>query len=178
MPDFVKDSGLLGLFLFFFGIVFFRTQATYWLARYVSHLSTNKLEVKNARLRKITDWVRVSGEGQGMRAIDKWGVLAVFFSFFMTGTKTVVNAAAGLTQMRFLVYIGPMIAGCIAHGIIYATIGWAAWITALKAAAGSPWIAAGILLVVAAGLCWWGRSRRTARIKREQAIADAVDSLE
>lgn len=178
MPDFVKDSGFLGLFLFFFCVVFFRTQVTYWLARYVSYLSVNKLEVKNARLRKVTDWIRVSGEGKGVRAIDKWGVLAVFFSFFMTGTKTVVNAGAGLAQMRFIVYIGPMIAGCIAHGVIYATIGWAAWMTALRAAAGSPWIAAALLLVVAALLCWWGRRRRRARIAREQAVSDAIDSLE
>lgn len=178
MPEFVKDSGFLGLFAFFFAIVFFRTQVTYWIARYVSFLSVNKREIRNPTFKKVADWIRVSGEGQGVRTIDKWGVFAVFGSFFMTGTKTVVNAGAGLAQMRFVVYIVPMVLGCIAHGIIYATIGWAAWTAVLKAVAGSPWAAGAIVIAVAALACWWGRRRRAARLEREQAITSARDALD
>lgn len=149
----MKDSGLLWAFVFFFGIAFVRTQATYWLARYVAYTAARHETIKYPWLAKVTNWIKRAGEGRGIRTVERWGGLAVFASFFMSGTKTVVNAGAGLTRMRFSAYIGPMIAGCVAHGIIYATVGWAAWTSAAKAAAGSP-IGAAIFVAIVACSVW------------------------
>lgn len=148
MSEFFREDGLFWAFVFFFSIAFIRTQATYWLARYVAYAAHRHEEIRHAWLAKVAGWIRRSGEGRGVRSIERWGVFAVFASFFMSGTKTVVNAGAGLSRMRFGIYILPMTLGCVAHAIIYATVGWAAWTSAAKAAAGSPWGALAILLAV------------------------------
>lgn len=57
---------------------------------------------------------------------------------FATGTKTILNAAAGLIRMPFGIYLPAMVLGCIAHSLIYSLVGWAAWVAAVQAAAGSP----------------------------------------
>lgn len=179
MPDFIKDSALLSAFLFFFSIAFLRTLATYWIARYVAYTAQRHETIKYAWLEKIATWIRRSGEGRGVRTVERWGGLAVFASFFMSGTKTVVNAGAGLTRMRFGAYIFPLVAGCTAHGIIYATIGWAAWTSAARAAAGSPLGAAVFLLILAC--CVWlvvhlVRKRRRTQTDHAQEPTDSSEN--
>lgn len=166
----------LDLFAFFFAVVFLRTQATYWLGRFVTYKTLTTSTYRWKWLEKVADSIRHAAQGRGTRALHKWGLPAVFFSFFMTGTKTVVNAAAGLTQMRFWVWLGPMVLGCIAHAIIYATVGWAAWTAALRAAAGSGWGAAVILIVVAVVCVLVVRALRAK--KRRAAITAAIETLD
>ncbi len=176
MPS-VDDTPVLQLFLFFFTVVFIRTQVFYWIARYVSYMSLKRADITNPRMRRIAESIRRTGEGRGSRTLERWGLPAVFFSFFMTGTKTIVNVAAGLAQMRFFVWLWPMLLGCIAHAIIYATIGWAAWTAALTAAAGSPLGAAAILVVVLGIVFYVARlrgKRRDAAVAAVSAVASAT----
>lgn len=154
------------LFGFFFAIVFLRTQATYWIARFVGYKTLTKSSYRWAWLEKVAATIKRTAQGKGSQALHRWGLPAVFFSFFMTGTKTVVNAAAGLTQMRFWVWLGPMVLGSIAHACIYATIGWAAWTAALKAAAGSPLGAGLILLICALVILVIVRARKRSRASK------------
>ncbi len=171
MPS-VDDTPVIQLFLFFFTVVFIRTQVFYWIARYVSYMSLKRADIKNPRMRRIAESIRRTGEGRGSRTLERWGLPAVFFSFFMTGTKTIVNVAAGLAQMRFFLWLWPMLLGCIAHAVIYATIGWAAWTAALTAAAGSP-IGATAILVVVVGIVF---SVVRVRGRRRVAAAAAVSA--
>ncbi len=151
MPDSLDNAPIFLVFLFFFGIAFVRTQATYWLARYVEYKTIQNSTFTNPTMKRLADWINANSDGKGVRAVHKWGALAVFGSFFMSGTKTVINTAAGLTRMYYPVWFVAMTLGCIAHGIIYATIGWVAWLAAISALAGSPLGIAAIVLIVLAG---------------------------
>jgi membrane protein DedA with SNARE-associated domain len=146
------------LFAFFFAVVLVRTQATYWLARLAATWSADEGRTGGApagragggaRLRprwvlRAGGWLRRVSEGRGLRAVQRWGLLAVPASFLATGTKTAVNGAAGLLRMPFGRYTAAMLVGCALHATIYATVGWAAWTAAVSAATGSVWGAAAL----------------------------------
>lgn len=173
MPD-LDGAPFVAIFCFFFAIVFFRTQATYWLARLVTARTLGRTAPKNRVLARAHTWAQSPSAARGVAAINRWGVLAVPLSFFTVGFKTVVNAAAGLTQMPFRRYLPAMLVGCVIHSTIYATVGWAAWQAALAAAAGSPWgVAALVALVLAIGVAvWWTRRRRAVTALRQPPSPD------
>lgn len=155
-----------------FCIVLLRAQGTYWLGRAVAAGATSRPSVR-----------RFAEGPSAVRAIallHRWGPIAVTLSFFTVGMQTVINAAAGLVRMPWLRYTLFMIPGCIAWAFIYATIGLAAFLAVVSAAAGSPWgiaATAGILAAIVLAVVVW-RRRRTARRRTTTAGAVAADAGE
>ncbi|MBI9114352.1 DedA family protein [Sanguibacter suaedae] len=161
MPDALGDAPLGILFAFFFAVVFSRTQATYWIARLVARQALTRVSPDAASppaarrdrwAARARRWMSGDTADRGVRILTRWGILAVPLSFFTVGLKTVVNGAAGLTQMPFRHYLPAMLLGCVAHATIYATVGWAAWQAALATAAGSAPAAVGLALAALATL--------------------------
>ncbi|PWD49497.1 hypothetical protein C8046_00935 [Serinibacter arcticus] len=148
MPEQLDGAPFWPLFAFFFGIVLLRTQLTYWAARLVTAWSLDHTRPQRPWVRRVHDWLQGEGAARGVRTVERWGLVAVPLSFLASGTKTVVNAAAGVLTMPFTRYLPAMLLGCVAHATIYATVGWAAWSAALAAATGSPWGIAAIVAVV------------------------------
>lgn len=177
MPD-LDGAPFLAIFCFFFAIVLVRTQATYWIARLVVAQTVGRPAPRSRALARAQAWSQSPAAARGIAALNRWGVLAVPLSFFTVGFKTVVNAAAGLTQMPFRRYLPAMLVGCIIHSTIYATVGWAAWEAALAAAAGSPWGIAALvaLLLAAVATVAWAR-RRTARRRSARLQASVAEAL-
>ena len=138
MPQPGDSAPFVELFVFFLTIVFVRTQITYWLARAVANQTMKRTHDPHSLLTRSTRWMHGPRTTHGMVTVRRWGPLAVFLSFFATGTKTILNAAAGLIRMPFGIYLPAMVLGCIAHSLIYSLVGWAAWVAAVQAAAGSP----------------------------------------
>ena len=173
MPD-LDGAPFVAIFAFFFTIVFVRTQATYWLARLVVIQMVGRTAPRTRTQARLQTWAQGPTAARGVAALNRWGVLAVPLSFFTVGFKTVVNAAAGLTQMPFGRYLPAMLVGSILHSTIYATVGWAAWEAALAAAAGSPYgVAVLVALVVAVGGgVWWTSRRRTVTAARRPPSPD------
>ena len=151
MPDGLQDAPFAALFGFFFAIVLVRTQATYWLARLVTVWTLDRTRPVRPWVARVHAWLSGSSTARGVEVLRRWGLVAVPASFLATGTKTVVNAAAGVVRMPFGRYLPAMLLGCVLHAAIYATVGWAAWSAALAAATGSPWGVA-VLVLLAAGL--------------------------
>ncbi|MBM7820422.1 membrane protein DedA with SNARE-associated domain [Cellulosimicrobium cellulans] len=150
MPDALDGAPFAALFAFFFAIAFVRTQATYWIARLVTTWTLDRTRPVKPWVARVHAWLSGRSAARGIETVRRWGVLAVPVSFLATGTKTVVNAAAGVVRMPFGRYLAAMTLGCAVHATIYATVGWAVWTAAFAAATGSPWgVAALVLLVVA-----------------------------
>ncbi|WP_155990726.1 DedA family protein [Paraoerskovia marina] len=145
MPDSLNGASFWPLFAFFASIAFLRTLATYWIARLVSTWTVERTHTERAWVRRVQGWLGGPGAARGRRALERWGLVAVPASFLMSGTKTIVNGAAGILRVPFGRYLAVMALGCVLHGTIYATVGWAAWTAALAAATGSP---AGIAVLV------------------------------
>ncbi|MFE6235803.1 DedA family protein [Cellulosimicrobium sp. NPDC057862] len=151
MPDALDGAPFAALFGFFFAIAFVRTQATYWIARLVTTWTLDRTRPVKPWVARVHAWLSGRSAARGIETVRRWGVLAVPVSFLATGTKTVVNAAAGVVRMPFGRYLAAMTLGCAIHATIYATVGWAVWTAAFAAATGSPWgVAALVLLVLAA----------------------------
>lgn len=173
MPDSLDGASFWPLFAFFFGIVLLRTQLTYWIARLVTRWSLDHTRPRRPWVSRVHGWLQGEGTARGLRTVERWGLVAVPLSFLATGTKTVVNAAAGVVAMPFGRYLPAMLLGCAVHATIYATIGWAAWSAALAAATGSPW---GIAVIVAAliALIVGVAVRIRARRRRVEATSDVT----
>lgn len=184
MPSWVDGAPFGILFAFFFAIVFFRTQATYWLARLVTVWTLDRTRPVRPWVARVHRWLSGETAGRGVAWIQRWGVVAVPLSFFASGTKTVVNAAAGVVRMPFGRYLPAMLLGCVIHATIYATVGWAAWLAALAAVTGSWWgvavlvvLVGGAVLVVVRHVRRRGAARaaRAARAATETAPEPSVE---
>ena len=150
VPDELAGAPFAAIFAFFFAVAFVRTLVTYWVARFVAGQTIDRTQPQRTVLVRAQTWSRSRAAQRGTAFINRWGVLAVPLSFCAVGTKTIVNAAAGLTRMPFLRrYLPALVVGCLVHATIYATIGWAAWTAALAAATGSPWGAAVLVVLLA-----------------------------
>ncbi|WP_156165306.1 DedA family protein [Demequina rhizosphaerae] len=162
VPSFVFDGPWWGLFVFLCGVVFFRTQGTYWIARWArtgADAVADRAEAHHSRRARLAR--RFSGPGmERARAfLERWGYLGIPVSFLTVGFQTMVNATAGYTRMRWDLYTLAMIPGCLAWATVYTAIGLSLWEAWLR----SPWLlAAAVVAIVGAafGLNRWRRRRR------------------
>ncbi|MGW6227538.1 DedA family protein [Cellulosimicrobium cellulans] len=178
MPDALDGAPFAALFAFFFAIAFVRTQATYWIARLVTTWTLDRTRPVKPWVARVHAWLSGRSAARGMETVRRWGVLAVPVSFLATGTKTVVNAAAGVVRMPFGRYLAAMTLGCAIHATIYATVGWAVWTAAFAAATGSPWGVAALVLLalaVAVGVVVVVRRRAARRPVAAAGSAVALD---
>lgn len=139
-----------------FVIVLLRAQGTYWLGRGIAAGSA-----KSGIARKL-DGSRLD---RATGVLRRYGPIAVPLSFLTIGFQTMINLSAGIIRMPWHIYTLAMIPGCVAWAFVYATIGLAAFLSIIGAAAGSPWGVAGIIaiLALAAVIVWRHRRRRGER---------------
>ncbi len=161
MPSWLAGRPFAITFLVLFGIVLLRAQATYWAGRGVTtgamHTSVGE---------------RLSGPrlSRAIAAINRWGLPVVTVSFVTVGFQTAVNAAAGLTRMRWTRYTAAMVPGCVAWAAIYATVGFAAITAWLRLGGAWQWVALGVVALLAtAGVAIVVHVRRRLRDARARA---------
>ncbi|GAA1082570.1 DedA family protein [Nocardiopsis composta] len=124
-----------------FGIVFARTQATYWIGRGLGagvHRSRWGSRL-GARLERAE------------RLIDRFGPPVVTVAYVTVGVQTAIHLVAGAMRMSFPRYLAAMIPGCAIWAAIYSLGGLAViavwWNVFLR----SPALAAVLALLLAAG---------------------------
>jgi len=138
-----------------------RGQATYWIARLVTEQALRRVRPAQGWQARVHAWLQGEGIAHGRRSIERWGLVVVPLCYLTVGFQTVVLAAAGVLRIAWLRFSLAQLPGALAWGLIYTTIGFAAWEAILLAAAGSPWALAGLiaLLVVLAATLVSRRSR-------------------
>ena len=160
VPAFAREG--IWLFVFLFVVVFFRAQATYWLARGAASgavLATGRQGFLGAMAR----WFDGPVPRKGAAMLDKWGIIAIPLCFLTVGIQTAINAGAGLVRMRWSTYTIAMIPGCVLWALLYGLGTLAVFAEAIRAVAGSPWGWAGLALIIAligAKIVWGRRKRR------------------
>ncbi len=160
MPSWLEGRPFLITFAVLFGIVFLRAQATYWAGRGV---------ITGALHTRLADRLNGPRLTRALAAINRWGLPVITLSFLTVGFQTVVNAAAGLTRMRWGRYTLAMLPGCLAWAAIYATVGLAAVAAWLHLTDGYRWIAIGAAVLAIAAVVTVLRVRR--RQHRQQSTA-------
>ena len=141
MPSWYEGKPFAVTVAVLFCIVLVRAQATYWLGRGV------RAGVLHSRLAAKVTGPRTT---RATVALQRWGPPLVTLSFLTVGIQTVVNAGAGLIRMPFPRYTVAMVIGCLAWALIFATVGIAAFEASMALAARSPWMLAGLVILVAA----------------------------
>lgn len=162
MMEFIHSGPFLAVYLFLLCVVFMRAQATYWVGRWGAKLAIERVHPKSAFGKRLLAWLDSPATDSGIRAIHKWGLIVLPFSFLTVGFQTVVNAGAGLLRISWRRYTFAMFFGCLAWALIYSTIGFAMWGAVIAAAAGSPWGVAAIVSLtgVIVATAWISRRKR------------------
>lgn len=159
VPGFVASGPWWGLFLFLCGVVFFRTQGTYWLARWArtgADAVADRAEKHPSRRARLARRLAGPGTERARAFLERWGFLGIPVSFLTIGFQTLVNASAGYARMRFDLYTLAMIPGCVAWAAIYTTIGLSLWEVWLR----SPALLLAVLVAVVAAAFALSRWRR------------------
>ena len=159
VPEFAREG--IFLFVFLFGVVFFRAQSTYWLARGVAS-GAMRASGRTGFLGAMARGFDGPVPRKGAAMLDKWGIIAIPLCFLTVGIQTAVNAGAGLVRMRWSTYTIAMIPGCVLWALLYGLGMLAVFAATIRAIAGSPWGWAGLALII--GLITakvvWGRRKR------------------
>lgn len=137
-----------------------RGQATYWLARGVAGTTIRRTTDSNGWRRSVHEWLAGEGVGSGRRAIERRGLPMISLAYLTVGFQTLVMAGAGVLRIQWSRFTLAQVPGALAWAVIYATVGFAAWRTAMAAAAQSAWALGVVAVVIAGGLVWWWRRSR------------------
>lgn len=164
MPSWLEGRPFAITWAVLFGIVLLRAQATYWAGRGV---------ITGALRTRLASWLSGPRLTRAIDAMNRWGLPVVTLSFLTVGFQTAVNAAAGLTRMRWGRYTLAMVPGCAAWAAIYATVGLAAVAAWLHLTDGYRWIVIGAVLL-AIGVAVTVLALRRRQRRADQPTPDPV----
>ncbi|WP_062303852.1 DedA family protein [Demequina subtropica] len=170
IPDFVENGPWWWLFAALVCIVFFRTQATYWIARWAragADAVADRAEAQHSKRARIAR--RFSGPtmAKAQAFTERWGWIAIPLSFLTLGIQSLVNGGAGYARMHWGRYTLAMIPGCLLWATAYVVVGYSAF----KAFTMSPWALGASALLLAAGVAYLVARRR--RAPQDAALASS-----
>ncbi|WP_430868902.1 DedA family protein [Demequina aurantiaca] len=146
VPGFIDDLGWWAVAIFLFGVVFVRTQATYFVGRWVRAGAATLAEEpdKHPRLARWSNKLSGPRMQRADEFTQKWGFVAIPLSFLTIGLQTLVNAAAGYGRMRWDLYTLAMLPGCVLWVGAYFLVG----ASVVRAWQASPWLFIGATVAV------------------------------
>jgi membrane protein DedA with SNARE-associated domain len=153
--EFLQGQPFWIAYLALFGIVFARTQATYWLGRGLGRgvRSTRRGRRLGPRLDRAE------------RLINRFGPPVITVSYATVGFQTAAHLMAGAMRMGFIRYLLAMIPGCALWAALYGLGGLAVLAAVAEAFTHMPLLTA--LLVTAAVVA--GAVLITRRVRRVRA---------
>lgn len=175
VPSFILAGPWWGLFLFLTIVVFLRTQATYWLARWArggTEAYATRAQGSDSRRAQLARKLSGPSTERAREFLERRGYIGIPLSFLTIGFQSVVNAVAGYTRMRFDLYTFAMIPGCLIWAAVYTAIGvslWEAWLR-------SPALLVAALAVVVAAAFVMNRWRRRSKPRATAPVDNAADA--
>lgn len=170
MIPFLADKPFTLVFLFLMCGVALRSTTTFWIGRYGHYLVAHQREPKNGVARRAWIAIHASSTQNAVDKLNQRGWPLVTLCFFTVGVQTAVILAAGLLGMRGWRFIAAALPGWLGWATIYSTIGFAAWAAIIGTTMRSPWGAAGIALLVAAGIAYIVYRRRRLAVPAQEEI--------
>ncbi|HEY0119942.1 MAG TPA: hypothetical protein VGC04_14300 [Cellulomonas sp.] len=139
-----------------FAIVLARSHLTYWAGRGVRRGAMYGQE----RIGGPAWWQRMvmrlgafassPPARRGLSLLHRFGPTAVTLAYLTVGVQTAVFAGAGLIRMPYGRFTVASVPGAAAWAVVWSTVGFGAVWAAFALAARSPWMLAGVLVVLAA----------------------------
>ncbi|KQS96913.1 DedA family protein [Cellulomonas sp. Leaf395] len=155
-----------------FVIVMARSHGTYWAGRgvvrgaQVVHEQEGAPGWWHATIRRLESWTDRRSAQRGLDLVRRWGPIAVTLAFLTVGLQTAIFAAAGLVKMPYLRFAIASIPGALVWASVWATIGFGAVWGAISLFATSPWVLAGVVVLVVVAIVWLVRRRLLRRAQR------------
>ncbi|GAB3498831.1 DedA family protein [Nocardiopsis coralliicola] len=158
---FLEGQPLWIVYAALFGIVFVRTQATYWIGRGLG-----------AGLHASRFGTRLGGRlTRAERLIDRFGPPVVALAYLTVGIQTAVHLVAGAMRMSFPRYLAAMLVGCALWAGLYSlgglaviTVWWNMFLHSPALAASTAALVAAVAVTVIAL-----RRRRTRAAQQEDS---------
>jgi membrane protein DedA with SNARE-associated domain len=138
-----RDAPFAVVVLALFVIVMLRANGTYWLGRALA---------AGARRSRWERLLESRHYATGARWLNRWGAPAVSLSFLTIGIQTMVNLAAGVTQMPLRRYLPAVTVGCAMWAFMYGTVGFIGWVAVVALWDRSPVLTLALLALAAAGI--------------------------
>lgn len=168
IAGFVQSGPVAFVYLFFLFGAFSRSQAIYWIGRYMGSFVMRRGRPDGGWRLRVYDKIHADSTRRTIAVLRRRGWPMIPVSFLTVGLQTLIQLSAGVIAMPWLRYFVASIPGALAWALIYTTIGWAVWAATFRAATGSPW-ALLALLVLVAGIVLWRRTHN------EPAAHAAID---
>lgn len=159
------DAPKIVVYLALFGIVFCRSQATYWIGRgLIAGLSHNRLVAR-----------RLSSGGylRARAMVERYGAPVVAVSYLTVGFQTLVILAAGAARMPMRLFIPAQFVGCTLWALLYGTIGFVGFEMWLRCFKSDPLLTCTATAAILAGLVGYFIHRGKQRSKEEMVPAPA-----
>lgn len=149
MPEFLDGWPVTAVFTFMFVLAMLRGQFLYWIGRIATEQTLKRARPTSGFFARAHAWLDAGAAEPGLRAIRRWGLIAVPLSYLTIGFQSMIQAAAGILRIELWKYAIAQIPGALAWAAIYTTFGFITWAIILSAARGNPWAAAALALFTA-----------------------------
>ncbi len=161
ISEFISNGPVVFVYLFLFFGALSRSQATYWLGRYMGHFVMTRGRPTGGWRLKLYRRIHSDSTQHAVEIVRLRGWPMVPLSFLTVGFQSLIQISAGLIRMTWGRYTAASIPGCLVWALIYTTIGWAVWQAAIRAATGSPYMLVGAAILVAVFVLWRRNRRRS-----------------
>ncbi|MCS4484198.1 hypothetical protein NXS08_01655 [Gleimia sp. 6138-11-ORH1] len=169
VPQFISEGPFPILVAFLTGVVFFRSQGTYWLARLVTTgVIIGSTNSKNLFIQRTHRWLEGASVQHGVDMVDRWGLIVIPLSFLTIGIQTIIHAGAGVVKLNWLLYTLTAIPGYLAWAFLYATVTLSIIKTGEAAILGKTWAILATLAVLVITVLFTIRRYKAAKIHATQ----------
>ncbi|GAA2239569.1 hypothetical protein GCM10010401_10080 [Rarobacter faecitabidus] len=151
VPGLPSGAPLWTALVALFVIVMLRSHGTYWIARLAVRGAEAGVHHDSGRAaQRVARWLDAPTTDSALRILRRWGTPAVTVAYVAVGLQTAILIAAGLIKMPYFRFTIASIPGAAAWAVVWGTIGFSVFWSAVRAwAAGPVGIAAtaGVILV-------------------------------
>lgn len=161
------DVPVLVIFVVLWAIGTLRSQATYWLARWVTEAAADDTARPGSIRARFAAWMERPLLVRARTLLEGWGSPLIALCYLTVGLQTAVLASAGVLRMHWVRFTVAQVIGATGWAAFYTLVGAAAWQAVLGGLSGTMWLA----IAAAAGLVMLGTYLiKQALVRRREAV--------
>lgn len=166
------DVPVIAIFGVLMAIGTARSQATYWLARWVTEATADDTAPNGSMRARFAAWLQRPLLVRTRRMLQGWGLPLVTLSYVTVGLQTAILASAGVLRISWWRFTIAQLVGTVGWAAFYTLIGAAAWKAVLGGLSGTTWLI--IILAIGLGMLAMYLTTR-AQVRRRDIRRQTID---
>lgn len=164
------DVPVLVIFAVLWTIGTLRSQATYWLARWVTEAAADDTARPGSIRARFAGWLERPLLIRARILLEGWGSPLVALCYLTVGLQTAVLASAGVLRMHWVRFTIAQVIGATGWAAFYTVIGATAWQAVLGGLSGTTWL----IIAVAIGLVMLATYLvKQTQVRRREAVRES-----